>query len=73
METTLVSLAQSPTFYFVSGFLFYYSGVIVLFLFAQTIYANDKVNFQYYWLINLFFNIFHKTFLIIGIWKARKN
>lgn len=73
METTLVSLAQSPTFYFVSGFLFYYSGVIVLFLFAQTIYANDKVNFQYYWLINLFFNIFHKTFLIIGIWKSRKN
>lgn len=73
METTLVSLAQSPTFYFVSGFLFYYSGVIVLFLFAQTIYANDKVNFQYYWLINLFFTIFHKTFLIIGIWKSRKN
>lgn len=73
IETTLESLASSPTFYFVSGFLFYYAGVVVLFLLAQTIYENDKVNFQYYWLINLFFNIIHKTFLIIGILKARNN
>lgn len=73
METTLVSLAHSPTFYFVSGFLFYYAGVIVLFLLANSIYSNNKSHLQYYWLINLFFNIFHKTVLIIGIWKARRN
>ena len=73
METTLVSLADSPTFYFVTGFLFYYSGVVVLFLLAHSIYHNNNSHLQYYWLINLFFNIFHKTVLIIGIWKARKN
>lgn len=73
MESTLVSLADSPTFYFVTGFLFYYAGVIVLFLLAHSIYHNNKSHLQYYWLINLFFIIFHNTFLIIGIWKARRN
>lgn len=73
METTLVSLADSPSFYFVTGFLFYYAGVVVLFLLANSIYLTNNSNFQYYWLINLFFNIFHKTFLIIGLWKARRN
>lgn len=73
METRLLSLSQSPTFYFISGFLFYYLGVVVLFLLANSIYLTNNSNFQYYWLINLFFTIFHKTFLIIGIWKARKN
>jgi hypothetical protein len=73
METTLVSLADSPTFYFVTGFLFYYAGVVVLFLLADSIYNNNKSHLQYYWLINLFFNIFHKTVLIIGLWKARRN
>ena len=73
IQRNLESLATSPTFYFVSGFLFYYTGVIVLFLFANSIYAKDSVSFHYFWIINLFFNIVHKTFLIIGIWKARSN
>lgn len=73
METTLVSLAHSPTFYFVSGFLFYYAGVIVLFLLANSMYAKDKAYFQYYWLINMFFNFFHKTLLLIGIWKSQRK
>mgnify|MGYP001159353513 FL=1 len=73
MEVSLQSLSDSPTFYFVSGFLFYYTGVLVLFLFADAIYKNERPNFQYYWLINLFFNIFHKTLLILGMWKARKE
>lgn len=73
MEKSLISLSQSPTFYFITGFLFYYSGVVVLFLLANSIYLTNNSNFQYYWLINLFFNIFHKTFLIIGLWKARRN
>lgn len=72
-ETKLVSLANSPSFYFVSGFLIYNSGVIILFLLSNSMYANDSKSFHYFWIINLFFNIVHKTILIVGIWKARIN
>lgn len=72
-ETNLESLAKSSSFYFVSGFLIYNSGVIVLFLLSNSMYANDSISFHYFWIINLFFNMIHKTILIVGIWKARIN
>jgi len=72
-EINLESLANIPSFYFVSGFLIYNSGVIVLFLLSNSMYANDSKSFHYFWIINLFFNIVHKTILIVGIWKARIN
>ena len=72
-ETNLESLAKSSSFYFVSGFLIYNSGVIVLFLLSNSLYHQEKSNFQNYWFLNLLFNIFLKTFLILGLWKSSRS
>ena len=67
------SLTQNPNFYFVSGFILYYTSTIVLFLLINTIYLNIKELISHFWMINIFFNIFHKTLLLIGIWKLQKQ
>jgi len=69
----VVNLFDSPAFYFVSGLLIYYCGSVFLFLAASAIYASDKSNFQYYWLLNIILNLVLRTLLIIGIWKARQE
>ena len=48
-------------------------GFIVLFLLVNTIYLNQKELISYFWMLNVFFNIVHKTFLLVGIWKLQKQ
>ncbi len=70
-EIKIDDLSQSPHFYFISGLIISYSGSVFLFLTASYIYASDKSNFQYYWLLNIILNLVLRTLLIVGIWKAR--
>lgn len=72
-EFEIDNLLDSPTFYFISGLLIYYSGSVVLFLLANSIYASDQSKFQYYWLLNVILNFVLRTLLIVGIWKARRE
>lgn len=70
-ELKTESLTEIPSFYFISGLLLYECGSIVLFLSATAIYAADKTNFQYYWMLIIILNIVLRTLMIIGIWKGR--
>lgn len=72
-ERVYASLTQNPIFYFVSGFLLYYTGTIVLYLMANSIYLNQREFINYYWMVNVIFNIIHKALLMIGIWKLQKQ
>jgi hypothetical protein len=73
METEFVSLTHNPNFYFVSGFMIYYVGTIVMYLLANSMYINHRELISHFWMINIFFNIIHKTLLLIGIWKLQKQ
>lgn len=70
-ELKTESLTEIPSFYFISGLLLYECGSIVLFLSATSIYAADKTNFKYYWILIIILNIVLRTLMIIGIWKGR--
>ncbi len=65
------SLSKNPNFYFVSGLIVCYCGTVFLFLVSSSIYAYDKSNFHYYWLLNILLNFVLRSLLIIGVWKAR--
>lgn len=65
------SLLKYPQFYFISGLLFYFSGTLFMFILGSFILENQKDNFLNTWMLNLFFNVFFKILLLIGIWKAR--
>lgn len=65
------SLFKYSHFYFVVGLLFYFTGTLFLFLLGSLILENGNQYFLEYWLVNLFFNIFFKILLLIGIWKGR--
>lgn len=65
------SLSKNPNFYFVSGLIVCYCGTVFLFLMSSSIYAYDKSNFHYYWLLNILLNFVLRSLLIIGVWKAR--
>jgi hypothetical protein len=73
METEFVSLTQNSNLYFISGFMLYYAGTIVLYLLANSIYINHREFISHFWMINIFFNIIHKSLLLIGIWKFQKQ
>jgi hypothetical protein len=64
-------LTKNPNFYFVSGFIICYCGTVFLFLMSSSLYAQDKSNFHYYWLLNILLNFILRSLLIIGVWKAR--
>lgn len=72
-EKVYSSLTQSSNFYFVSGFILYYTGTIILFLMANTIYVNQREFISHYWMLNIFFNLVHKALLLVGIWKLQKQ
>lgn len=65
------SLLKYPQFYFISGLLVYFSGTLFLFMLGNVILKNEREYFLDYWMVNLFFNIFFKIVLLIGIWKGR--
>lgn len=66
-------LLKSPAFYFVSGFVFYYSATFFFFLFGEVIYESGTYDYKDYWLLNIIAALLLRTLLIIGIWNGRNT
>jgi hypothetical protein len=65
------NLFRNPNFYFVSGLNVCYSGTVLLYFLSNYIHVNDPKAFNDFWILNIGLNIFLRTSLIVGIWKAR--
>ncbi|UUC43956.1 hypothetical protein [Flavobacterium cerinum] len=62
-----------PLFYFISGFIFYFSGTLFLFLMGDLIDENPELNFEDFWVFNLILIIIKNIFLMVGIWRKQKK
>lgn len=67
------SLLNLPDYFFISGFVLYFTGTFFLFLVSDFFLKNMTSQFLSYWNLNIFFIILLRTLLIVGIWKARKK
>jgi len=67
------SLVQSPLFYFISGFILYFSGTLFLFLVSSLMVKNTALSLGEHWILIIIFNIILRILLIIGIWKALRK
>jgi hypothetical protein len=72
-ELKETSLLRSPNYYFVAGFVFYYTGTFFLFLVSDFMIKNMASEMMTYWNINILFNILLRTLILLGIWMARKK
>jgi hypothetical protein len=70
-ERKIVSLFRLPAFYFISGFLLYFSGTLFLFLSGKILDQVSGNHFQDFWCLNVFFGILLRLFLIAGIWMEK--
>jgi len=64
------SLLELPFFYFLSGLLVYYSGIIFLSLLSESI-VNSPLYFFDYWIVHICFLILFRILLIVSVWKGR--
>lgn len=64
------TLLEIPFFYFISGLLLYYAGIIVLSLLSELI-MNSELSLYDYWMVNISLLILFRILLIVSIWKAR--
>lgn len=62
-----------PLFYFISGFIFYFSGTLFLFLMGDIIDQTPTLVFEDYWVFNLILMIIKNIFLTVGIWRTQKK
>lgn len=69
-ELKETSLLHSSNFYFIAGFILYYSGTFFLFLVSDFMIKNMASQILSYWNANILFNVLLRTLIIIGIWKA---
>lgn len=67
------SLLKAPDYYFISGFVLYFTGTFFLFLVSDFMLKNMTSQFLSYWNLNILFTILLRTLLITGIWMARKK
>ncbi len=66
-----VSLFDNPDFYYIFGFVFYFSTTIVLFLLTNYLQNQGYEEFWGFYIFNILFAILWRVFQIIGVWKAR--
>lgn len=66
------NLWQLDTFYFVLGLAFYYSTTFSLFLLGSFIF-DSKLYFYDYWFVNVIATLIFRIFLIIGVWKMKRD
>lgn len=66
------SLLELPFFYFLSGLLFYYTGIIFLSLLSESI-INSSLDIYDYWVVNICFLILFRISLVLAVWKGRIN
>ena len=60
------------TFYFVTGFIVYYSTTLVLFLMSSFIFKSE-LYFYDYWFVNVIATLFLRICLIVGVWKMKQD
>jgi hypothetical protein len=60
---------QTSDFYFISGIVLYLSGTFFLYLLGDSIFKDEKLFLEDFWIINIVFNINLRMFLILGVWK----
>ena len=67
IELPETSLLKLPDFYFVSGFILYFSGTLFLFLLGDLLFRMDPEKLPNYWTLIVVFNIILSLFLIQGV------
>lgn len=67
-SSELITYTKIPFFYFLSGLIIYYVGIIFLSIFSLEIIKSD-MSINQYWLLNIFFLIVFRIFIIISVWK----
>lgn len=72
IEMRVPNLWKNAEFYFVSGFLLYYTSTFFFFLLSDSIF-NLKSNFYDYWLVNIIAALIFRILLSIGTWQMRSN
>ncbi len=70
-DTNKVSLFINPDFYYIFGFVFYFSTSIVLFLLSIFLQKRGYAEFWGFYIFNILFVIVWRILIIIGVWKAR--
>ncbi|RYD98170.1 MAG: hypothetical protein EOP54_08545 [Sphingobacteriales bacterium] len=72
IEMKVPNLWKNSDFYFVSGFLLYYTSTFFFFLLSDSIF-NLNSNFYDYWLVNIIAAFIFRILLSIGTWQMRSN
>lgn len=70
-EMKLASLWDSPAFYFISGFIMYFSGTFFLFVMTDIVFTEKEMN--QYWIINVILSLLLNITLSIGVWKGQNK
>lgn len=71
-KTAISNLWQNAEFYFISGFVIYYSGTFLLFLMSDFIFKSN-LYFYNYWFMNIAAGLILRVLLIIGTWKMKSR
>lgn len=72
MEMSIPDLWKSSQFYFVSGFLLYYTSTFFLFLLRDSMLSVNS-NFYDYWLVNIIAALIFRILLSFGAWQMKSN
>ncbi len=72
-KTDVINLWQSVDFYFVSGFIIYYSSTFFLFLLSNFIFKSESLYIYDYWVINVLATLILRIFMIFGVWKMKRD
>lgn len=73
LSDTKMPFQKNPDFYFVFGFVFYFSLAIILYLLTDYLYRKGYEAFWDYYIYNFLFCAIWRILLIIGVWKAKTN
>lgn len=67
----LTTLWDSPAFYFISGFILYFSGTFFLFLMSDIVFTRKEMN--KHWIINVILSLILYIIIASGIWKGHQK
>lgn len=67
------SLLNTPNYYFIAGFVAYFTGTFFLYMLSDFMMKFMISEILTYWNLIIIFNIILRTLLITGIWKAQKK
>lgn len=68
VELPSTHLQRMPMFWFNSGFLIYYAGALILFIFTSYIINVLKDNLLSYWIFHNLLNIFEHLIVLVGLY-----